>query len=180
MDREAWHATVHGVAKSWTWLSMCTHTHTHISWKIRFCMSRVEIHELSLNIFCYLESYTLKGKLGSTKKVSLGSKWKQPKCPSAGGQTHELWYTHGVVVQSLSHVRLFATLWIAAPRLPCPSPSPRACSNSCPLSQWSHPASHPLLFPSPPDFNLYQHQGLFQWVSSSYQVAKVLELQLQQ
>ena len=116
------------------------HTHTHISWKIRFCMSRVEIHELSLNIFCYLESYTLKGKLGSTKKVSLGSKWKQPKCPSAGGQTHELWYTHGVVVQSLSHIRLFATLWIAAPRLPCPSPSPRACSNSCPLSQWSHPA----------------------------------------
>ena len=24
-------------------------------------------------------------------------------------------------------------------RLPCPSPSPRACSNSCPLSQWCHP-----------------------------------------
>ena len=37
--------------------------------------------------------------------------------------------------------------------------------------------SHPLLFPSPPVFNLSQHQGLFQWVSSSYQVAKVLELQ---
>ena len=25
------------------------------------------------------------------------------------------------------------------PRLPCPSPTPRACSNSCPLSQWCHP-----------------------------------------
>ena len=25
-------------------------------------------------------------------------------------------------------------------RLPCPSPSPRACSNSCPLSQWCHPS----------------------------------------
>ena len=35
--------------------------------------------------------------------------------------------------------------------------------------------SHPLLSPSPPAFNLSQHQGLFQWVSSSYQVAKVLE-----
>ena len=33
--------------------------------------------------------------------------------------------------------------------------------------------SHPLLSPSPPTFNLSQHQGLFQWVSSSYQVAKV-------
>ena len=31
--------------------------------------------------------------------------------------------------------------------------------------------SHPLLSPSPPAFNLSQHQGLFQWVSSSYQVA---------
>ena len=39
--------------------------------------------------------------------------------------------------------------------------------------------SHPLLSPSPPAFNLSQHQGLFQRVSSWHQVAKVLELQLQ-
>ena len=39
--------------------------------------------------------------------------------------------------------------------------------------------SHPLSFPSPPAFNLSQHQGLFQWVSSSNRLAKVLELQLQ-
>ena len=39
--------------------------------------------------------------------------------------------------------------------------------------------SHPLSSPSPPTFNLSQHQGLFQWVSSSHQVAKVLEFQLQ-
>ena len=39
--------------------------------------------------------------------------------------------------------------------------------------------SHSLLSPSPPTFNLSQHQGLFKWVSSSYQVAKVLEFQLQ-
>ena len=41
-----------------------------------------------------------------------------------------------------------------------------------------HP-SRPLSSPSPPAFNLSQHQGLFQWVSSSHQVAKVLEFQLQ-
>ena len=35
--------------------------------------------------------------------------------------------------------------------------------------------SHPLLSPSPSAFNLFQHQGLFQWVSSSHQVAKVLD-----
>ena len=39
--------------------------------------------------------------------------------------------------------------------------------------------SHPLSSPSPPAFNLSQHQGLFKWVSSSHQVAKVLEFQLQ-
>ena len=39
--------------------------------------------------------------------------------------------------------------------------------------------SHPLSSPSPTALNLSQHQGLFQWVSSSHQVAKVLELQLQ-
>ena len=39
--------------------------------------------------------------------------------------------------------------------------------------------SHPLSSPSPPSLNLSQHQGLFKWVSSSHQVAKVLEFQLQ-
>ena len=38
--------------------------------------------------------------------------------------------------------------------------------------------SHPLSSSSPPAFDLSQHQGLFQWVSSSHQVAKVLEFQL--
>ena len=40
-------------------------------------------------------------------------------------------------------------------------------------------SSHPLSSPSPPALNLSQHQGLFQWVSSSHQVTKVLEFQLQ-
>ena len=38
--------------------------------------------------------------------------------------------------------------------------------------------SHPLSTSSPPVFNLSQHQGLFKWVSSLHQVAKVLEFQL--
>ena len=39
--------------------------------------------------------------------------------------------------------------------------------------------SHPLSSPSPPAFNLSQYQGFFQWVSSSHQVAKLLEFRLQ-
>ena len=66
-------------------------------------------------------------------------------------------------------------------RPPCHSPSPGVCSNSCPLSWWCHPTIQPsraLSSPSPA-FNLSQHQGLFHWVSSLHQVAKVLEFQLQ-
>ena len=37
--------------------------------------------------------------------------------------------------------------------------------------------SHPLSSPSPPIFSLSQHQDIFKWVSSLYQVAKVLEFQ---
>ena len=49
-----------------------------------------------------------------------------------------------VVVQSLTHVRLFATHGLQHARLPCPSLSPGVCSNSCPLSRWCHPT---ILFP---------------------------------
>ena len=64
-------------------------------------------------------------------------------------------------------------------RLLCPPLSSRVCSNSCPLSQWCHPTISSSATPSPPVLNLSQHQGLFQWVGSSHQVTKVLELQLQ-
>ena len=53
-------------------------------------------------------------------------------------------------VQLLSQIWLFATPRTAARRLPCPSPTPRACSNSCPSSQWCHPTVSsccPLLLP---------------------------------
>ena len=62
-------------------------------------------------------------------------------------------------------------------RLPCPSPTPGAYANSCPLSQWCHPIISSVI-PSPPTFNLSQNQSLFQEVSSLHQVDKVLEFQL--
>ena len=64
-------------------------------------------------------------------------------------------------------------------RLPCLSPTPGACSNSCPLSWWCHPTISSSVIPFPSAFYPSQDQGLFQWVSSSHQVAKVLEFQLQ-
>ena len=62
-------------------------------------------------------------------------------------------------------------------RFSYPALSPKVCSNSYPSSQWHYPA---ISSSQPFPFNLSQHQGLFQWIGSSHQVAKVLEPQLQQ
>ena len=85
-----------------------------------------------------------------------------------------LLFSHSVMSDSLRPHGLQHT------RFPCPSLSPGVCSNLCPLSQWCHwTISFSVAPPSPPALNLSQHQGLFQWVGSSHQVAKVLELQHQ-
>jgi len=118
-DRGAWWATVHGVVKSWTWLSM---------------------HK----------------QVANNKQEGLAGCSFRPLSS----------------VQSLSRVWLFATPGLQHARLPCPSPTPGACSNSCPLSRWCHPTISSSVVP----FSS-QHQGLFQWVSSSHQVAKVLKFQ---
>ena len=64
-------------------------------------------------------------------------------------------------------------------RPPCPSSTPESTQIHVHRVNDAIQPSHPLSSPSPPAFNLSQHQALFQWVSSSHQVAKVLEFQLQ-
>ena len=64
-------------------------------------------------------------------------------------------------------------------RPPCPSPTPTVTHTHVHWVGDAIQPSHPLLSPSPPTFNLSQHQGLFKWVSSLHQVAKGLEFQLQ-
>ena len=61
-------------------------------------------------------------------------------------------------------------------RLPCPSLSPRVCSNSHPLRRWSHPTILSYAVPFFSLFHLSQYQGLFQWISSPHQVAKALDI----
>ena len=91
-----------------------------------------------------------------------------------------------VKVKSLSHVQLLATPWTAAYQaLPSMGFSRQEYWSGMPLPSpihWVGDAiwpSLPLSSLSPPALNLYQHQGLFQWISSSQQVAKLLEFQLQ-
>ena len=65
-----------------------------------------------------------------------------------------------------SHLTLWDPHELQQARLPCPSPSPKVCSNLCPLSRWCHPTISYSVKPSPA-LNISQHQGLFQLVDSA-------------
>ena len=82
-------------------------------------------------------------------------------------------------VQSLCCVWLFATPWTTACKASVHHQLPESTQNHVHWVGDAIQPSHPLLSPSPPVLNLSQHQGLFKWVSSSHQVAKALEFQLQ-
>ena len=103
--------------------------------------------------------------------------WKQPSCPSTDEWIKKLWSVSSV--QLFSQVRLFSSPWTAALQ------ASLSITNSQSLLKFMSiesvmPSNHLILLsPYPPTFSLSQHQGLFKWVSSSHQVAKVLEFQLQ-
>ena len=82
-------------------------------------------------------------------------------------------------VQSLSCVRLCDPVNQSTPGLPVHHQLPESTQIHVHYFGDAIQPSHPLSSPSPPALNLSQHQGLFKWVSSSHQAAKVLECQLQ-
>ena len=82
-------------------------------------------------------------------------------------------FSHWIVSDSLrSHGLQHA-------KLPCPSLSPRVCSNSHPLSWWCNLTIASSATPFSFCLQSFPASGSFQWVSSLHLVAKVLEFQLQ-
>ena len=175
-DREAWHAAVHRVANHWTWLSEWTTATTS----------------------------TLVPQLLGNMIILLSEAWPQAKvvlclkefnCPQRGldfalrSWEIPLFFLNYALfsgsvglssVQSLSHVWLFATPTdCSTPGFPVHHQLPELAQTHVHRVGDAIQPSHLLKSPSPPAFILSQHQGLFKWVSSSHQVAKVLEFQLQ-
>ena len=100
----------------------------------------------------------------------------------AGSPPHTLEQDFASVSVQFSCSVMSDSLWhhgLQHTRPPYPSPTPGVYSNSVHWVSDAIQPSHPLSSPSPPTFSLSQHQGLFKWVSSLKQVAKVLEFQLQ-
>ena len=85
----------------------------------------------------------------------------------------------------ISSVHLLSCVWLcdpmdrSTPGLPVHHQQPEFTQTHAHWVGDAIQTYHPLSFPSLPIFNLSQQQSLFKWVSSSYQVAKVLEFQLQ-
>ena len=104
---------------------------------------------------------------------------KKARCHINWGKTNT---TPGQSVSQFSHSVVSDSLRpheLQHARPPCSSPTPGVYSDSCPSSWWCHPAISSSVVPFSSPNNPSQHQGLFQWVNSSLEVAKVLEFQLQ-
>ena len=167
MDGGAWWAVVYGVAKSRTRLSVFTFTfHFHALEKEMATHSNVLAWRIS--------GMGKPGELPSMGSHRVGHDWSN--LAAAAAASVDLLLSISVQfssVQSLSHVRLFATPWITARQASCPLPTPGVHSDSRPLSQWCHPAisssvihfsSCPQSLPASESFPMSQ---LFAWGGQS-------------
>ena len=76
------------------------------------------------------------------------------QCFNTQTQNSDLLFSRSVMSDTV-------TPWTQHSRLPCPSPSPVACSNSCPLSQWWHPTISPSVSPFSSCLQLFPASGYF-------------------
>ena len=127
-----------------------------------------------LNNLHYLSStnepirITIQNKHDKYSEIYKGRYWGK----QTGTRTMDIQFSHSVVSNSLRPHGLQHT------KLPCPSPTPRVFSNSCPLSQWCHSTISSSVMPFSSHLQSFPASGSFKWVSSSHQAAKVMELPL--
>ena len=114
---------------------------------------------------------------------SMGSKRVEQNWATAHACIHTHVHTHTLsiitVIQFSSVAQSCPTLYdpmkLSTPGLPVHHQLPEFIQIHVHWVGEAIQPSHPLSSPSPPALNLSQHQGIFKWVSSSHQVAKVLE-----
>ena len=118
IDRGDWWATVHGVTNSRTGLN---------NWAFTYGNNTVP----NLHYLCVLKNdFNLRENQSWKENILV-----KPVYFLVSLEANLVQFRHSVMFNSLQPDGLQHA------RLPCPSPTPRACSNSCPSSQWCHPAT---------------------------------------
>ena len=200
MDREAWRTAIHGVTKSRTRLS----DWTKLNWiELNSLVSLIPL-TFSHGTFSALYPSSLNWQLypNTIAEICFNIPWKNldhhfwvkfSSLPNAQEQSYSF--------KSFPSSKFLVLFYqVQSPQF---SSAVQLCLTLCDPMNHSTPGlpvhhqllvptqthvhrvgdaiqpSHPLLSSSPPALNLSQHQDLFQWVSSSHQVARVLEFQLQ-
>ena len=107
---------------------------------------------------------------------TIARKWKQLWCPLMDEWKNKLSCIY-TVEYSVQFSRSVASdslqpHGLQHARLPCPSPTPNACSNLWLLSQWCHPTISSSVVPFSFCLHSFQDQGIFQWIGSSYRLSK--------
>ena len=188
MEKAGWQATVHGITKSQTWLRDF-HFNIHPSFNVNkinmlvcVCVcpwshTRGKLQHHNWNKQDNYHSPPM--EIGKQRISFRNMNWKQniTLLPS-----ESIIHPQFSSVHLLSHVQLFATPWIPAHQASLSirnSQSPEFTQTHVHRVSNAIQLSHPLSSPSPPAPNPSQHQGLFKWVSSSHEVAKVWEFQPQ-
>ena len=187
MDRGAWWAAVHGIAKSRTRLSDFTFTfHFHALEK--------EMATHSSVLAWKIPGMKEPGGLPSMGLHRVGHDWGNLAAAAAaiiyyhiissldgvGSWKNVRWADRGILL--FSHSVMYDSLrphGLQHARLPCPSPFPGACSNSCQLSRWCHPTISSSVVPFASCLPSFPASGSFLMSQLFALGGKILESQLQ-
>ena len=158
-------------------LSLCQVTN------IRGCLLQQSVFTQLIHFFCVRHSDRCCKGCKNKGRISLVVQWLRIHLPVQGTWVQSLVWELRSHIQFSSVTQSCPTLWdtkdCSTSGLPVHHQLPDFIQTHVHRVGDAIQPSHPLSPPSPPALNLSQHQGLFQWVSSLHQVAKLLEFQLQ-